>query len=472
MALKNSRLVLAVLLAGQFMANIDTAIANVAGPAIHDDLHPSDGQLEFVVSGYVLAFAVLLVTGARLGETRGHRKIFLAGIGVFTGASLVCGLAPEAVTLICARVVQGVGAALMVPQVLTGIQLNFTESRARARALGLFVMTLSGSAVVGQVLGGVLISANVAGGGWRPVFLINVPIGVVLIVAAVRFLPPDSACTAQPLDLRGAASLCAALLLVVVPLIFGRDQHWPLWTWASLAASVPAFAVFVLVERWVLARGGRPVIDLKMLARRDVAWGLLANGAASGTYLSTLFVLALYLQQGLGRSPLYSGLSLVTWVAAFGLAGPLLRRAPARVGPHAAPAGCLLLGAVYLTISLSGATGAPLIVLLTFGGFGLGMQFGAMVGFLTTAVPVRHAPDMSGLITTGSQLFGVAGVAVFGTVYLSLASTPGVAQATHAFGVVTAACGVTALAAATAGVVALRRPRVAREPRVLLVSER
>lgn len=439
---------LAVLLAGQFMANVDSAIVNVATPAIRDDLHASGGQLEFVVSGYVLAYAVLLITGARLGEIRGYRTVFLGGLGVFTLASLLCGVAPDAGILIGARIVQGVGAALMVPQVLTGIQLNFTEAAARTRAMGLFVLTLSGAAVVGQALGGILVTADLFGSGWRPVFGINVPIGIGLLAAAARYLPAGSGTGARRLDLRGASTLSAALLLAVVPLVFGREQHWPAWTWTCLAASVPATVLFVRVERRVLAGGGQPLVNLHLLARRDVAWGLLGNGAATSTYFSTLFVLALYLQQGLGRSALYSGLSLVTWVAAFGVAGPLLRRLPASIAPHAASVGCLVLGSAYLAISLSHAVGAPLVAILTLGGLGLGLQFGAVIGSLTSSVPAASAPDMTGLITTNSQLFGVAGVATFGTVYLSLADRPGASHATHAFGVVMAASAATALAAA------------------------
>jgi len=174
---------LAVLLTGQALANIDTAIANVAAPSIHADLRASGGELQLVVSGYVLAYAVLLITGARLGHLYGYRPVFLLGVSTFTIASLVCGLAPDPITLVLARFVQGAGAALLVPQVLSGIQLNFS-GEARQRALGLFVMALSGSAVVGQVLGGAIITADLFGAAWRPAFLVNVPIGVVLLVAA------------------------------------------------------------------------------------------------------------------------------------------------------------------------------------------------------------------------------------------------------------------------------------------------
>jgi len=184
-------LLLAVLLAGMVMNNIDVAIVNVAGPSIGAGLSASGAELQLIVSGYVLAYAMLLITGARLGDLRGYRRTFLGGLAIFTLASLACGLAPSAVLLIVARVVQGVGAALMVPQVLTGIQRAFPDGLARLRALGWYAAALSGGAVVGQILGGVLVWADLFHTTWRPVFLINVPIGIVLLVAASRLLPPD-----------------------------------------------------------------------------------------------------------------------------------------------------------------------------------------------------------------------------------------------------------------------------------------
>jgi MFS family permease len=382
--------VLAVLLAGQALANIDTAMVNVATPSIHATLGASGAELQLVVSGYGLAYAVLLITGARLGDLHGYRQIFLVGLGGFTLASLVCGLAPDPSTLIVARVVQGAGAALLVPQVLSGIQLNF-EGDARTRALGLFVLTLSGSAVAGQILGGALISANVLGAGWRPVFLINVPIGLALVPAARRWLPADPGGRSTRLDLAGVAVLALMLLLLLVPLSVGREAGWPAWTWVCLGASLPAVGVFRWVERRVADRQGSPLLDLGLLARPEVGWALGSRAAAAGTYFGLLFVIAMYLQQGLGVAPLFSGLALVSWVAAFGVGGALLRRLPEAVGRGAAVLGALLMTAAYAGIAVcvgSGlATGAWLILLLGVGGFGFGLTTTALLAHLTAAVP-------------------------------------------------------------------------------------
>src|SRR5262249_33227591 len=206
---------------------------------------PSGAELKWVVPGYSAAYGMLLIPGARLGDLRGRRRIFLPGLTVFTLASLACGLAPAAVPLIAARVVQGVGAALLVPQVLTGIQHAFPAGPARVRALGWYAAALSGGAVVGQVLGGLLVSANLFDTGWRPVFLINVPIGVVWLVAAARLLPPDVQREGGRLDLPGVAALSVTSLLAVLPVVLGRDLHWPTWSWICLAASAPALLVFL-----------------------------------------------------------------------------------------------------------------------------------------------------------------------------------------------------------------------------------
>jgi hypothetical protein len=200
-----------------------------------------------VVGGYLIAFAVLLITGARLGQTHGYRRIFLLGVGLFTTASLLCGLAPNVIALVLARVAQGLGAALMFPQTLTGIQLNFAGGQ-RARAIGLYAMALSACAVAGQILGGALISADLAGSQWRAIFLINVPVGFLVIAAGWRYLPHDAQRTPRRLDLRGVAALSAALLLLVVPLVLGHGQGWPAWTWLCLGVGAVMAAGCLLLS--------------------------------------------------------------------------------------------------------------------------------------------------------------------------------------------------------------------------------
>jgi MFS family permease len=442
---------LGVLLAAPFLAQADATVANVATPSIRSGLGASDAALELVVGGYLIAFAVLLITGARLGQTHGYRRVFVLGLAVFGLASLACGLAPDPAVLVGARVLQGAGAALLFPQALTGIQLNF-EGADRARAIGLYAIALSAGAVVGQIVGGALISADVAGTGWRAIFLVNVPVCAAVLVAAARHLPADDPVVGERIDARGVATLSLATLLLVLPLVLGRSEGWPAWTWLCLAASVPAFLLFLAAERSIARRAGAPLVNLAALANPAVRWSLITLVAATGTYYALLFTLAQYLQQGLGDSAFVSGLSLVPWVAAFGLAGQVVRRLPPHRAAQAPAAGCLLLAAGYAAISLMLFGGRPpaalLTVLLGAGGFGLGIQFSALIARITEAVPADYAADISGVSTTTLQIGGALGVAVFGTLYLGLASG---ADATHAFAITTAAfAGVALLAAAAA----------------------
>ena len=448
-----------------FLANVDVAIANVAAPSIKTGLHAGGGELELVVSGYTLAYAVLLVTSARLGEARGYRRVFLAGLGAFTVASAACGLAPDAPFLVVARIAAGAAAALMAAQVLTGIQRGFS-GRARARAIGLYTLALSVGAVAGQSAGGLLISANVLGGTWRPAFLVNVPCGAALYWLAWRYLPRERAPRAPSLDLAGVAVLSAAMLLLVLPLVLGQDAGWPVWTWLSLAASCAAFGGLWVLEGKVAARGGRPLVDPRLLARPQIGWGLAAQAAATATYFAILFTLALYLQQGLGKSAAYSGLALVSWVAAFGIPGPVLGRLPARARALAAPAGGVVLAAGFTAIGVSllaGAiSGTVLMTLLGIAGLGLGAEFTGMIGHLANSVTAEHAADVSGLFNTAARGGAVIGTAAFGTLYLALVHHPG--QATHGFAVVNLALAGTALAAAAMAAVSVRRPTVKPPP--------
>ena len=459
---------LAALLGALFLGNVDVAIANIAGPAIHAGLHASGGELELIVSGYTLAYAVLLVTGARLGEARGYRPVFLTGLGGFIVASLACGLAPTATLLVLARIAAGAAAALMVAQVLTGIQVSFT-GKARARALGLYTLVLSAGAVAGQSLGGLLISANVLGTAWRPAFLVNVPVGLALFSLSGRNLPADARAPHAPrrarqLDPAGVAALSAAVLLTV-PLVLGRDAGWPAWSLACLGASGPAFAVLWKVEAAVSARGGRPLVDPGLLARPVIGWGLASQAAATATYFAILFTLALYLQQGLGKSAAYSGLALVSWVAAFGIPGPLLGRCSARVRALAAPGGAALLAAGYAglaaTLYAGDTSGIALMALLGVAGLGLGATFAGMLSQLTGAVTSAHAADISGLVNTTTRLGGVIGTAAAGTAYLALVHRPG--QAVHGFALLCTVLAVTAGAAAAMAALSIRRRPAGRE---------
>ncbi|WP_147123961.1 MFS transporter, partial [Nocardia neocaledoniensis] len=424
--------VLVVILTGQFMAVLDAAIVNVAIPSIRADLATGGAALQLIVAGYVIAYAVLLISGARLGDRVTQRRAFLAGLAVFTLASLACGLAWDAVSLIVFRFAQGAGAAAMVPQVMTLIQRTFTGT-ARARALSLYAAIISGGMVAGQILGGLIVDADVAGSGWRGVFLVNVPIGAALLVVAPRVLPATAPRVERRLDLSGLLTLTATVLLLVVPLVLGRELGYPAWSWLCVAAGVLAVVVFAGIERRVAARGGEPLFSPRVLA----APGLLLTAATLLLIMTSfggwLFATAIHLQGELGYTALRAGVQFLPMGVTFALAGLYWERLPARWHPGMIPGG-LLLSAVapaWLAVLLrdGAALGPAAAVALALLGLGTGLAFSPLMTRALASVPIAVAADASGILVTSVQLGMVVGIAAFGSVFFALVATSAVGAA-------------------------------------------
>ncbi|GAA4226200.1 MFS transporter [Actinomadura meridiana] len=410
------------------MSILDTNIVNVALPTLRVDLDASGAGLQLVVAGYIISYAVLLITGARLGDLAGHRRMYHAGLAAFTLTSLACGLAPTTGTLVVFRFLQGASAALLTPQVMSMIQRNFTGA-ARARALGIYAAVIAGGVVVGQVAGGLLVSADLFGMGWRTVFLVNVPVGVGLLFAGPRVLPRDEAHeragrSRGELDIPGLLTLSPAVLLFVVPLIMGHELDWPLWGWASLAASVFFLAAFVLVERRVAATGGRPLLPARVLRSPGLVPACVALLFGPGSWAAFLFTTTLHLQGELRMSPVKSGLAFVPCVLAFGLVGLNWRRLPPRLHRAVIPVGFALAAAGYLCVGPLAGGGAPYEALTGVIGFGLGVMPIIMTVALTH-VDQRDAADASGLLLTVMQLSQVIGIATVGTLFLTLSESSG-----------------------------------------------
>jgi MFS family permease len=456
---------LAIVLTGQFMAVLDASVVNVAAPSIHAGLHASGAGLQLVIAGYTIAYAVLLVTGARLGDLLGHRRMFLAGLAVFTLASLGCGLASSAGVLIALRFVQGTGAAMMIPQVLSLIQRTFSGA-SRARAMSAYAAVLAGGVVVGQIAGGLLLSANVFGAGWRPVFLVNVPIGAALLVAAARQLPAGRAEAGRGLDLPGLLTLALAVLALVVPLVLGQPEHWPAWGWACLGGSAALFAGFAAAERGLAARGGSPLVPGRVLRLPGVALGIVALFAVMTIFGGMFFTLALHLQGGLGDSPLRAGLTFAPSAASFALVSLNWQRLPGRVRPWLAIWGFAGMAAALLALAAlvrgGGSGGAALYVVLGVLGAAMACAFSPLMTAVLMRVPVAEASDATGVIVTVNQLGLVIGVATFGTLYLNLAGGLPVQPGADAFRLLSAhaesvTCAALALAAVAGGIVAQAR---------------
>lgn len=423
-------LMLAVLLIGQFMCIVDVFIVNVAMPSIGSRLHASGASLQLIVGGYTIVYAMLLITGARLGDRYGRRRMYSAGVAVFTAASLACALAPDSQSLIAFRFVQGAGAAMLVPQIFSIIQLRFSGP-ARARALSAYAAVLSGGAVAGLVLGGFIVSANLFGQGWRPVFALNVPLGIALAVLTPRSLPADAPRTGGPgsLDLSGLAIAAAAVLLTVLPLVLGQETGWPAWTFVSLAAGLAASAGFVRTERRVAARGGSPLLNLDVLRSPGLPSGLSALMLSQVSYGGLLFGFTLYLQTALGESALRAGLTYLPMAATFGLIGFYWRRLPSAMHRALAPAGLALSALGYLGLAAAAhyehTVAAGGYVALAVIGAGLGLAVSPLLTRSLARVVPERAADASGLLTTGVQLGQLTGVAALGSVYLALQHTAG-----------------------------------------------
>ncbi len=457
-------IMLAVLLAGQFMALLDVTIVNVAMPTIGRTLHATGTELQLIVSGYTVSYAMLLITGARLGDLRGRRNLFVAGVAVFTLASAVCGFAPNAGVLIAARFIQGAGAAATMPQIMSTIQARFAGP-ARARALSAYSAVLASGFVAGQVVGGLLVNANLFGSQWRPVFLVNVPIGLAVLALAPRFIPRDErpggaglargagvgaeagagagagagAAGGARLDLAGLAIAVPAVFATVLPLMLGHQEHWPAWLLACIGAGLVLAVAFVAVERRVAAHGGHPLLDLRVLTVPGLGSGLAAMLLLLATYGGFLFALALQLQGGLGDSALRAGLAFAPSALLFGLCGFFWNRLPLRLHHWLTPVACTVAAAMYILLGLDLATGthggpAFQIILVVLGG-SLALGFSPLVAHSLLHVPVTKAADASGLLTTTLQLGQAIGVATFGSLFLTLAAHPVAHASGHALAV-------------------------------------
>ncbi|WP_432080698.1 MFS transporter [Streptomyces sp. WAC 04229] len=413
---------------------IDFFIVNVALPTIGADLSAGEAVLELVVAGYGVAYAVLLVLGGRLGDLFGRRRLFLGGMAAFGLTSLACGLAPDAWTLVAARVAQGAASAAMLPQVLATIQATTSGPR-RARAMGLYGATAGLSMVAGQILGGVLVAADIAGTGWRSVFLVNVPVVLVGLFLAARAVPETRSARPEPVDVAGTLLLAASLLTLLVPLTEGRAAGWPLWTWLSLAAFPPLAAAFYAVERRADRAGRTPLVPPSLFAIVPLRRGLLLLVPFSIGFSGFMFVIAVALQQGAGLGPVAAGLTLAPLAVTFflcSLAGP---RLVARYGTRVVTAGAALQGVGLALMTLAAWRSWPdlgLVELLpgaAVAGAGQALQLPVVFRIVLSEVPPERAGVGSGVMITAQQSALALGVATLGTLFLSLVPGAGMGDA-------------------------------------------
>ena len=421
---------LSVLLCAEIMDLLDALVTNIAAPAIRRDIGGSDTLFQWLSAGYTLAMAVGLITGGRLGDLYGRKRMFMLGAAGFTTASLLCGLAGSPEMLIAARVLQGLFGAVMLPQGL-GLIKEMFPPKEMAAAFGAFGPVMGLASVGGPVLAGWLVDADLFGTGWGMIFLINLPIGLLALAGAARFLPESRSPEASRLDLAGMALVTVASFLLVYPLVQGRELGWPAWAFASMAGSVAVFGVFAWYERRVQRAGGDPLVIPSLFRKRAFTGGLMAGLAFFSALIGFSLVFALYLQLGLGYAPFQAGLALLPnalggvlgfIVAGSGLAVRLGRRL-IHIGTAVMATG---MAALALTLSMveTGLTAWHLAPGLAVTGLGMGLAMAPFFDIVLAGVEPHESGSASGTLTAIQQLGGAFGAALLGTVFFNSVTGP------------------------------------------------
>jgi MFS family permease len=416
--------VLAIVVAAQFMFGVDAFIVNVAIPTIAIELHASPAQIESVIAIYLIAYATLVVTGGRLGDIYGTKAVFIAGVLGFSATSLWCGLAQSGGELIAARLAQGAAAALMVPQVLATLHLLFADDQ-RGRAFGIYGIVLGLAGAAGFALGGVLVTLDLLGLGWRVVFFVNVPFGLTIIAVASRIMPPIPRRTDTRLDVPGAIVLFTGLLCLIGPLLFGHDVQWAPWVWLVMAAGVAIVAAFVGLERAVARRGGMPLIDLALLTDAAFMRGLGAVFFFFCANLSFYLVMTMFMQRALQIPPLQAGLVFVPLALTFVIASRLSSARARQRGTLVLIEGCAIqiagLAVLVLAVATLKAPSAWLLAMvLSVFGYGQGLVMAPLSSAVLSTVKPASAGSGSGVYGTTAQIANATGVAAIGAVFFAI----------------------------------------------------
>lgn len=443
---------LAVAITAGFMDLLDTTIVNVAIPAIRQDLGTSYASIEWIVSGYLLTFGVMLITGGRLGDIYGRRRVFVLGVIGFGATSLLSGVAPSGEVLIVARMLQGLSAAAMIPQILAMVRVNFPRDE-QAKAVSIYSALAGVATMSGPMLAGVLLEVDLFGLGWRAIFLLNVPITVFVVFGALRWMPESRSSTARTLDLGGVALISLALFSLVFALIEGRQRSWPAWSFVMLAAFVPLLLAFVRHERRVERRGGAPLVPLSLFADRAFAIGTLAGLVFFSSLVGFFLVFTVFLQLGLGFTPLESALTTFPSSVGLVIAALASQRLAPKLGRRLLHLGTALMALAMLGLlltvdhhgtELSAWDVRPVIL---FFGLGMGMTLPLLADFVLANIDPRDAGAGSGVLNSGLQVGNVLGVVFTGLILftaLGSGAPSGAATATAALDRQLAATGLPA----------------------------
>lgn len=410
-----------VMLAGGLLPSVDFFIVNVTLPSIHASLGANPAELALVVSGYAASYAVFLVTGGRLGDLYGRRRLFLAGMAGFLATNALCGLAATPLQLVTGRVLQGMSAAMLVPQVFGTIRALFPREAELAKALSLYGVAMGLAASIGQFAGGALIEWSPFALGWRTVFLAKLPIGVPVLLLAWLLLPETSASRRRRLDIGGAVLVSLVLASLVLPLAEGRQLGWPGWTLVMLAAVPVGGAAFLWHERRLGTRGGDPLLDLGLLAIPSFRRGVLVGTLF---FFTTAFyvLFAIYEQEGYGTDPLFTGLAILPY--GIGLfAGPLVTAPLARLRPWLLTIGMAIQVTGYIGVAAAialGADGWPVMVTVLLAGFGQGIAYPRLFNTALGDVAPHQAGVAAGVLSSALQVGAAISVAAIGSLFFAV----------------------------------------------------
>ena len=417
---------LLVVLFGSFMDLLDATIVTVAAPAMVRDLGASDAQIQWTIAAYVLALGAGLVTGGRLGDQYGRKRLFMTGMVGFMITSALCALAVGPGMLIGMRAAQGIAAGVMVPQVFGIIRASFAPAE-RAKAFGAYGAVQGLAAIAGPLLGGLLVDADLFGLGWRTIFWINAPVSILALVIGTKALPESRSASRARVDLVGAALAAAGIFLLLLPII--QTESWG-WTWVSYAlllAGLIALALFLVYERRLAARGGEPVFDPALLRIRAFAGGLCASVLFFGGIGAFFLTLSVYLQNGTGRTAWETGLVILPYAIGSIITSGLGVALAARAGRALLVSGTLIIATSQIVLWLVVKDGSDpgywmLALGLLLGGLGLGLAAPILVSVVLAGIPGRNAGAAGGVLSTVNQIGGAIGIAVLGTVFFVIAA--------------------------------------------------
>jgi len=449
---------LAVLLAAMFMALLDTTIVNVALPTIRTSLDASEATLSWIISGYALAFGLALIPAGRIGDRIGHKWVFFTGLALFTLSSLACGLAENDVQLIIARVVQGLAGGMFVPAVTAVIQLMFPP-QARGRAFAIMGSVIGVSTALGPIVGGIIIQAFGEVNGWRLVFWVNLPIGAVALVAAALLLPSGAeksgAAVRSGVDWLGLFLISAGLVALLVPLIEGEDQGWPLWTYLSLAGGALLVVAFGAWEVAYTRRGKSPLVPPHLFTHPAFTGGVVLALVYFAAFTSIFFTISILWQAGLGHSALESGIVSIPFAIGSILGASQSDRLSRRLGRTVLVVGVTLVtvGLVWIWLELlltpaGDLTNWHLLAPLFIAGIGSGCFIAPNVQFIVATVDRSEAGGASGVVGVMQRVGSAIGIAVIGSVFFGTLSVSGPGEAALASAFTDSATSAMAVSAA------------------------